>query len=196
MFNRVELIKALNPTLELMFDGFCQACPRLAIYRKVRKNSLSAQFSVERYIILIIKSSSSSNRFHHQIVFIIKSFSSSSRFHHQIVLIIKSFSSSSRFHQVVFIKSFSSSSSAHHEAVLIIKSYYQAIVAIQSIKSIYQVILSSHSTKSYYQATVACILWGLATIACYGRLCYGAQWSRSILVKVLITENLISTKSI
>jgi hypothetical protein len=152
MFDRIELIKALSSILGLMFDEFCQVCSRLAIYRKMRKNSLSAQFSVERYIVLIIKS-----------------FSSSSRSHHQVVLIIKSFSSS-RFHQVVFIKSFSSSSSFYHQAVLIIKSYYQAIVASQFIKSIYQVILSSHSIKSYYQAIVASILWDLATIACYDRL--------------------------
>ncbi len=81
----------------------------LAIYRKVRKNSLSTQFSVERYIVLIhliSKSFSSSSRSHHQVVLIIKSFSSSSRSHHQVVLIIKSFSSSSR---------------SHHQAVLIIK---------------------------------------------------------------------------
>jgi capsule polysaccharide export protein KpsE/RkpR len=151
MSDRVGLIRALNPTLGLMFDGFGQACSRLAIYRKMRKNSLSAQFSVERYIVLIhltSKSFSSSSRFHHQVVLIIKSFSSSSRSHHQVVLIIKSFSSSNRsHHQIVFIKSFSSSRS-HHQAVFIIKLYYQAIVASQSIKSIYQVILLSHSIKS------------------------------------------------
>jgi hypothetical protein len=155
MSDRVELIRALNSTLELMFDGFCQVCLRLAIYRKMRKNSLSAQFSVERYIDLIInKSFSSSSHLHHQIIFIIKSFSSSSRFHHQIVFIIKSCSSSSRFHQIVLIKSFSSSRS-HHQAVLIIKSYYQAIVASQSIKSIYQVILASHLIKSSYQVVAS-----------------------------------------
>jgi hypothetical protein len=134
MSDRVGLIRALNPTLGLMFDEFCQACSRLAIYRKVRKNSLSAQFSVERYIVLIH--------------LISKSFSSSSRSHHQVVLIIKS-SLSRRSHQDVFIKSFSSSRS-HHQAMLIIKSYYQAIVASQSIKSIYQVNLSSQSIKSSY----------------------------------------------
>ncbi len=131
MFDRIGLIRALNSILRLMFDGFCQACPRLAICRKVRKNSLSAQFSVERYIVLIIKSFSSSSRPHHQAVLIIKPSSSSSRPHHQVVLITKS----------------SSSSRSHHQAVLIIKSYYQATVASQSIKSIYQVILSSHSIK-------------------------------------------------
>ncbi len=137
MFDRVELIKALNSILELMFDEFCQVCSRLAISRKMRKNSLSAQFSVERYIVLIIKSFSLSSRSHHQVVFIIKSFSSSSRFYHQVILIIKSISSSSRF---------------HHQAVLIIKSYYQAIVAShlssQFIKSSYQVTLSSRSKHS------------------------------------------------
>jgi hypothetical protein len=149
MFDRIELIRALNSILELMFDEFCQVCPRLAIYRKVRKNSLSAQFSVERYIVLIIKSSSSSSRSHHQVVLIIKSFSSSSRSHHQVVLIIKSFSSLSRSHHqaVLIIESFSSSRS-HHQAVFIIKLYYQAIVASQPVKSIYQVTLSSHFIKS------------------------------------------------
>ncbi len=149
MFDRVGLIRALNPTLGLMSDGFCQACPRLAIYKKVRKNSLSAQFSVERYIVLIhliSKSFSSSSRPHHQTVLIIKSFSSSSRPHHQVVLIIKPFLSR-RPHQDVLIKS-SSPSRPHHQAVLIIKSYYQAIVASQSIKSIYQVTLLSHPIKS------------------------------------------------
>jgi hypothetical protein len=81
----------------------------LTIYRKMRKNSLSAQFSVKRYIVFIH--------------LISKSFSSLSRSHHQVVLIIKSFSSSSRLHhQVVLIKSFSSNRS-HHQAVFIIKSY-------------------------------------------------------------------------
>ncbi len=123
MFDRIELIRALNSILRLMFDEFCQVCSRLTIYRKMKKNSLSAQFSVERYIVFIIsKSFSSSSRFHHQIVLIIKSSSSSSRLHHQIVLIIKSFSSSRFYHQaVLIIKQCSSSSSAHHQAVLIIK---------------------------------------------------------------------------
>jgi hypothetical protein len=138
MFDRIELIKALNSILRLMFDGFCQACSTQAIYRKMRKNSLSAQFSVERYIVLIIKSSSSSSRSHHQVVFIIKSFSSSRRSHHQVVLIIKS----------------SSPSRSHHQAVLIIKSYYQAIVAS---------ILWGLSTVACY----GCLLRSLLS-ACYG----------------------------
>ncbi len=124
MSDRVGLIRALNPILGLVSDGFCQACPRLAIYRKVRKNSLSAQFSVERYIVLIIsKSFSSSSRSHHQAVLIIKPSPSSSRSHHQAVLIIKPCSpSSSAHHQAVLTtKQCSSSSSAHHQAVLIIK---------------------------------------------------------------------------
>jgi hypothetical protein len=148
MFDRIELIKALNSILKLMFDEFCQVCSRLAIYRKMKKNSLSTQFSVERYIVFIIKS------FYHQVVFIIKSFSSSNRFHHQIVFIIKSFSSN-RFHQIVSIKSFSSSSNFYHQAVFIIKSYYQAIVTSQSIKSIYQVNLSSQFIKSIYQVILS-----------------------------------------
>jgi hypothetical protein len=111
MFDRVGLIKALNPILGLMFDGFCQACSRLAIYRKMRKNSLSAQFSVERYIVLIIKSFSSSSRSHHQVVLIIKPFSSSSRSRHQAVLIIKPSPSSSHSHQAVLIVKQCSSSS-------------------------------------------------------------------------------------
>ncbi len=102
----------------------------------MRKNSWSAQFSVEKYIVFINKSFSSSSRFHHQVILIIKSFSSSNRCHHQVVF-IKSFSSC-RFHQIVLIKSFSSSSSAHHQVILL----YQAIVTSQFIKSIYQVILS------------------------------------------------------
>ncbi len=123
MFDRVGLIRALNPILGLISDGFCQACPRLAIYRKVRKNSLSAQFSVERYIVLIhltSKSSSSSSRPHHQVVPTIKPFSPSSRPHHQAVLTIKPSSPSSRpHHQAVPTKP--SSSSRPHQAVLITK---------------------------------------------------------------------------
>jgi hypothetical protein len=157
MFDRIELIKAFNSILELMFDEFCQVCSRLAIYRKMRKNSLSAQFSVEKYIVFIIKSFSSSNRFHYQIVFIIKSFSSSNRFHHQIVFIIKSSSSSNR---------------SHHQAVLIIKSYYQAIVtshlSSQSIKSFYQVTLSNRSKHS--KAIVTSDRSKISKYACYDRL--------------------------
>jgi hypothetical protein len=88
MFDRIELIRALNSILELMFDEFCQVCSRLAIYRKMRKNSLSTQFSVKRYIVLLIILLAS--RSHHQVVLIIKSFSSSSRSHHQVVVITKS----------------------------------------------------------------------------------------------------------
>jgi hypothetical protein len=147
MFDRIELIRALNSTLGLMFDEFCQACSRLAIYRKVRKNSLSAQFSVERYIVFIINKSfsSSTNRLYHQVVFIIKSFSSSSRSHHQVILIIKPSSSSSRPHQVVSTKPSSSSSSAHH----------QVILSSDRSKSTYQVNLSSHHIKSLYQAVAS-----------------------------------------
>jgi hypothetical protein len=134
MFDRIELIKALNSILRLMFDEFCQVCSRLAIYRKMRKNSLSTQFNVERYIVFIInKLFSSSNYSHHQVVFIIKSFSSSNRFHHQIVFIIKSFSSSGRLHQVVFIKSFSLSR-FHHQAVFIIQSFCEVILSNHIIK--------------------------------------------------------------
>jgi hypothetical protein len=159
MFDRIGLIRALNSILGLMFDGFCQACSRLAIYRKMRKNSLSAQFSVERYIVLIhliSKSFSSSSRLHHQVVLIIKSFSSSSCSHHQVVS-IKTFSSR-RLHQVVLIKSFSSSSSAHHQVILSSdrsKSIYQVNLSSQSIKSIYQVNLSSHLIKPSYQVVAS-----------------------------------------
>jgi hypothetical protein len=101
MFDRIELIRALNPILGLMFDEFCQACSRLAIYRKVRKNSLSAQFSVERYIVLInSKSSSSASRSHHQAVPTTTPSPPPSRPHHQAVPTIKP-SSPSRPHQVV-----------------------------------------------------------------------------------------------
>jgi hypothetical protein len=112
MFDRVELIKAFNSTLELMFDEFCQICSRLAICRIMRKNSLSAQFSVEKYIVFIIKSFSSSSRSHHQIV-LIKSFSSSSSAHHQVIL---SSDRSKSIYQVILSSHF-------------IKSYYQTIVA-------------------------------------------------------------------
>jgi hypothetical protein len=134
MFDRIELIRALNSILELMFDEFCQARSRLAIYKKMRKITLSTQFSVEKYIVLFIISLT--NRSHHQVVFIIKSFSSSNRLHHQVVFIIKSFSLSSRRHHQVNLSSQS------------IKSLYQVTLSSQSIKSIYQVILSSHSIKS------------------------------------------------
>jgi hypothetical protein len=127
----VELIRALNPTLGLMFDGFCQACPRLAIYRKVRKNSLSSQFNVGRYIVSLITS--------------LASRSSSSRVHHQAVF-IKPFPSS-RPHQAVFIKPSSSSRSAHHQD--------QVNLSSQSIKSTYQVNLPSHLIKPPYQAVAS-----------------------------------------
>jgi hypothetical protein len=142
MFDRIELIKALNSILELMFDEFCQVCSRLVIYRKLRKNSLSAQFSVERYIVFIIISLT--DRFHHQIVFI-KSFSSS-RFHqsrhYQIVVIIKQCSSSNQSIKSIYQVNLSSQS---------IKSIYQVNLSSQFIKSIYQVNLLSQSIKSVYQ---------------------------------------------
>jgi hypothetical protein len=151
MFDRVELIKALNSILGLMFDGFCQVCSRLAIYRKVRKNSLLAQFSVERYI----EPFSSSSRPHHQVVLTTKPFSSPSRPHHQAVLITKSSALPSRpHHQAVPTKS-SPPSRPHHQAVPIIKPYYQATVASQPIKSTYQATLSSHPIKPPYQATLS-----------------------------------------
>jgi hypothetical protein len=149
MFDRVGLIRALNPTLGLMFDGFCQACPRLAIYRKMRKNSLSAQFSVERYIVLIIKPSSPSSRpHHHQAVPTIKPSPPPSRPHHQAVLTTKPSSSPSRpHHQAVPITKSSPPSRPHHQAVPTTKPYYQATVASQPIKSTYQATLSSHPIK-------------------------------------------------
>jgi hypothetical protein len=151
MFDRVELIRVLNSILKLMFDEFCQVCSRLAIYRKMRKISLSTQFSVERYIVFINKSFSLSSHFHHQIVLIIKSFSSSNRSHYQIVFIIKLFSSS-RFRHVVLIKSFSLF--RFYYQAMFIKSYYcikrswQVNLSSQFIKSSYQVILSSRSKPS------------------------------------------------
>ncbi len=149
MSDRVRLIRALSPILGLMFDGFCQVCSRLAIYEKVRKNSLSAQFSVERYIVLIITSVAS--RLHHQVVLNTKSSSSPSRSHYQAVFITKSFSSSRSHQVVVIIKSSSSSSRRYHQAVLIIKSIYQVNLQVnlssQSIKSTYQVILLSDRIK-------------------------------------------------
>jgi hypothetical protein len=167
MSDRVGLIRALNPTLELMFDEFCQVCPRLAIYRKVRKNSLSAQFSVERYIVLITKSSSSSSRSHHQVVFIIKPSSSSSRPHHQAVL-IKSSSPSRSYQAVLITKQFLSSSSAHHQAILSSdrsKSTYQANLPSHLIKPPYQAILSSDRSKHTLRSCYDRLLRSLATIA-------------------------------
>ncbi len=91
-----------------MSDEFCQACPRLAIYEKMRKNSLSAQFSVGRYIVPI-KSSPSSRP--HQAVPIKPSPSSRP---HQAVPITQ--------HQAVpTTKPCSPPSSAHHQAVLTTK---------------------------------------------------------------------------
>jgi hypothetical protein len=146
MFDRIELIRALNPILELMFDGFCQVCSTLAIYRKVRKNSLSAQFSVERYIALIIKSFSSSSRFHHQVNLIIKPFSSS-RSHHQALLIIKSY-----YQATVASQS--------------IKSTYQVILSSHSIKSYYQAIVASILWGLATVACYDCLLRSLLS-ACY-----------------------------
>jgi hypothetical protein len=91
----------------------------------MRKNSLSAQFSVERYIVLISKSFSSSSRSHHQVVFIIKSFSSSRS--HQVVLIIKQCSSSS--HTTV---------SSDRD-----KPTYQVNLSSHLIKPFYQVVAST-----------------------------------------------------
>jgi hypothetical protein len=141
MFDRVELIEALNSILGLMFDELCQARSRLAIYEKVRKISLSAQFSVERYIVSLIILLAS--RSHHQAVLIIKSFSSPSRSHHQVVLIIKPFSSPSR---------------RHHQANLPsqpTKPTYQATLSSHPTKPPYQANLPSQPTKSPYQATLS-----------------------------------------
>jgi hypothetical protein len=152
MFDRIGLIRALNSILGLMSDGFCQACPRLAIYRKVRKNSLSAQFSVGRY-----KPSSSSSRPHHQVVLITKPSSSSSRSHHQAVPTTKPFPSSSR---------------PHHQAVPITKQYSPSSHTIkrppsQPIKSSYQATLSSRS--KHPKAIVASDRSKTPKYACYGR---------------------------
>jgi hypothetical protein len=152
MSDRVELIRALNPTQGLMSDGFCQACPRLAIYRKVRKNSLSAQFSVERYIVpihLTSKPSPPPSRPHHQAVPTTKPSPSPSRPHHQAVS--TKTSSSRRPHQAVPTKPSSSPSSAHHQAILSSdrsKSTYQVNLPSQPTKSTYQATLLSHPTKS------------------------------------------------
>jgi hypothetical protein len=168
MFDRVGLFGALNSTLGLMSDVFCQACPRLAIYGKVRKNSLSAQFSVEKYIVLIhltSKSFSFSSRSHHQAVLITKPSSPSSRSappsrpHHQVVPTTKP-SPPSRPHQAVATKPSSLPSSAYHQAVPTTKQClppsqptkptYQVNLPSQPIKSPYQANLSSHSIKPLY----------------------------------------------
>jgi hypothetical protein len=146
----VGLIRALNPTLGLVSDGFCQARSRLAIYRKVRKISLSAQFSVERYIVPLIISLAS--RPHHQAVLTTKPFSPPSRPHHQAVPTTKPSPPPSRpHHQAVLItKPFPSSSRRHHQANLPsqpIKPPYQATLPSQPTKPTYQVTLSSHSIK-------------------------------------------------
>ncbi len=80
MFNRIKLIKTFNSILKLMFNEFCQDCSRLIIYEKMRKNSLSTQFNVEKYIVFFIILLTS--RFYHQVVFIIKLFLSLNRRHH------------------------------------------------------------------------------------------------------------------
>jgi hypothetical protein len=117
--DRVGLIRALNPTLGLVSDGFCQACPRLAIYRKVRKNSLSAQFSVGRYIVLI----SSASRPHQQAVPTTKPSPPPSRPHHQAVPTIKTSLPPSRpQHQAVpTTKPSPPSRRPYHQAVPITK---------------------------------------------------------------------------
>jgi hypothetical protein len=126
MCDRVGLIRALNPTLGLVFDGFCQACPRLALYRKVRKNSLSAQFSVERYIVFISKPSSSSSRPHHQAVSTTKPSPPPSRPHHQAVPTTKQCSPPSH-----------------------------TTVSSDRSKPTYQANLSSHLIKPLYQAVAS-----------------------------------------
>jgi hypothetical protein len=147
MSDRVGLSRALNPTLGLVFDGFCQACSRLAIYRKMRKNSLSAQFSVERYIVLIIKPSPSSSRPHHQAVLIIKPSPPPKRPHHQAVPTTKPSPPPSRpQHQAVpTTKPSPPSSSAHHQAILL----------SDRSKPTYKVNLPSHLIKPPYQAVAS-----------------------------------------
>jgi hypothetical protein len=134
MFDRIELIRALNSILELMFDGFCEACSRLAIYEKMKKILCQLNLALKDISFSFI--------------------SLTNRSHHQIVLIVKSFLSS-RFYQVVVVKSFSSSSNAYYQAVFIIKSIYQVNLSNQSIKLIYQVILSSQFIKSFYQVILS-----------------------------------------
>jgi hypothetical protein len=151
MFDRVGLIRALNPTLGLVFDRFCQACPRLAIYRKVRKTSLSARFSVERYIVRInSKPSSSASGPHHQAVPTTKPSSPPSSPHHQAVP----------------TKS-SPPSRPHYQAVLTTKPYYQATVASQPTKPPYQAILSSDRSKHTLGSCYGRLLRSLLS-ACYG----------------------------
>ncbi len=125
----------------------------LTIYDRMRKISLSAEFSVERY--------SRS----HQVVFI-KSFSSSRS--HQVVL-IKS-SSSSRSHQVVLIIIIKSS---HHDRP------YQAHLSSSFINLIYQDHLSSLSIMSRSLVTIACHdCLSLVTIACHEGLIGGLdRWA-------------------
>ncbi len=184
MSDRVGLIRALNPTLGLVSDGFCQARPTLAIYRKVRKNSLSAQFSVERYIVLITKPSSSSSRPHHQAVLTTEPSPPPSRPHHQAVPTTKPSPPPSRpHHQAVPIKPSSPPSSAHHQAILSSdrsKPTYQANLPSHLIKPPYQAILSSDRSKHTLGSCYGCLLRLLATVACYGCLlrsllgaCYG-----------------------
>jgi hypothetical protein len=132
MFDRIELIKALNSTLELMFDGFCQVCSRLAIYKKMRKNLCQLNLALKDI------SFSSPSRLHHQAVLTTRPSSPPSRPHHQAVL-TKPFSPSRFYQAVLIIKQFSSPSSAHH----------QAILSSDRSKSTYQVNLSSHLIKSF-----------------------------------------------
>jgi hypothetical protein len=167
MSDRVGLIGALNPTLGLMSDGFCQACPRLAIYRKVRKNSLSAQFSVGRYIVLITKPSSSPSRPHHQAVPITKPSPPPSRPHHQAVP-TKSSPPSRPYQAVLITKQSLPPSSAHHQAILTSdrsKSTYQANLPSHLIKPLYQAILSSDRSKHTLRSCYDRLLRSLATVA-------------------------------
>jgi hypothetical protein len=146
-----------------MSDGFCQACTRLAIYRKVRKNSLSAQFSVGRYIVLIIsKPSPPPSRPHHQAVPTTKPSPPPSR-PHQAVPTKPSLPSRPHHQAVLSTKQCSPPSSAHHQAVLTTKqcsppssAHHQAVLTTKQCSppssAHHQAVLT---TKPYYQATVA-----------------------------------------
>ncbi len=98
---------------------------------KGEKKLFSAQFSVERYIVLIINLFSSSSRPHHRVVLIIESFSSSSSSHHQ-------FNLPSQSTKPIYQANLSS----------------QATLSSHPIKPPYQATLSSHPIKPPYQATL------------------------------------------
>ncbi len=115
----------------------------LTIYGKMKKISLSAEFSVERYTIII--KSSHHDRFY-QVV------SSWSFLSSRLIMIvfIKSFHHDRLYQVVLSWRSYQATLSSHPT-----KPTYQAHLSSSSIKFIYQAHLSSSPIKLIYQAIVA-----------------------------------------